>query len=237
MKTKPKAIWITGASSGIGKALAIEFAKKGKIVLGTARRIKLLNEIKAELGKYAINFHPYKLDIKDCKEIEKFSKKIFTKYEPECLINNAGITSFNLAEEDTTEMVREIIEVNLLGSIYAIRSVLPEMQKNKSGTIINILSSATQKIFIRSSIYSASKSGLMAYTKVLREELRKDNVRVINISPGATDTEIWPEHVTTKNSDRMMKPESIASLIYKLFSEKGNIVPEEIVLRPITGDL
>jgi short-subunit dehydrogenase len=237
MNTDKKAVWITGASSGIGKALAKEFVDNGNIVIGTARRIELLHSLKEELGNHQDNFIPAKLDVTKFDDVENFYKEISGDYEIKCLINNAGVTSFKLADEDTIDEVREIIEVNLLGSIYAIRSVLAGMKNRKEGTIINILSAVTQKVFTNSSIYSASKSGLMAYTKVLREELRGDNIRVINVSPGATATPIWPERVTIKKSEKMMKPERIAAFVYKAFSEESNMVPEEIVLRPSTGDL
>jgi NADP-dependent 3-hydroxy acid dehydrogenase YdfG len=237
MKSRTKAIWITGASSGIGKALAIEFIKNGKVVLGCARRIELLNEIKNELGELGKNFQVFKVDVTKYDEIDKFYNDLSKEYEIDCLINNAGVTSFKPAEENSLSEIQNVIEVNLLGSIYTIKKVLPDMKAKKSGTIISILSSVTQKVFTNSSLYSASKAGLLAYTKVLREELRNDNIRVINVSPGAINTAIWPESVTQKYSSRMMNPKNIASMVFRLYAEESNVVPEEVVLRPITGDL
>lgn len=234
---KKKAVWITGASSGIGKALALKFAKNGIHVLGIARRIDLLNEIKKELGEFAAFFVCHRLDVSDFSLVNEFYQKISSEYNVECLINNAGTTSFKNAIDNSIQEIEEIIQVNLLGSIYSIKTVLPEMLERKSGTIINILSVVTQKIFTASSAYSASKSGLHAYTKVLREEVRDKNIRVINVSPGATATSIWPEGVLQKYSERMMSAEAIAELIYQVYSEKSNLVSEELVLRPIKGDL
>ncbi len=237
MKEKKKIVWITGASSGIGKALATEFVKNGINVVGTARRIDLLEKIKQELDGSPGFFEPYKLDITEPDFIDGFYAKISENFFVECLINNAGTTSFKQAVENSFEEIREIIEVNLLGSIYAIKKVLPRMIENQTGTIINILSAVTQKIFIESSAYSASKSGLHAYAKVLREELRDKNIRVINISPGATITGIWHPKVLGKYANRMMRTEGIANMIYRVYSENSNLVAEEIVLRPLTGDL
>jgi len=234
---KKNAVWITGASSGIGKALACKFAKNGIFVLGTARRNDLLDEIKNELGEFSTFFMCHQLDISDFSLVSEFHKKISTEYQIECLINNAGTTSFKNAIENSIQEIEDIIQVNLLGSIYAIKTVLPEMLERKSGTIINILSVVTQKIFTSSSAYSASKSGLHAYTKVLREEVRDKNIRVINVSPGATATSIWPEGVLQKYSERMMNAEAIAEMIYHVYSEKSNLVSEELVLRPLKGDL
>ncbi len=234
---KKQAVWITGVSSGIGRAIAFKFASNGITVLGTARRIDLINEIKKELGESENLLIPYQLDISDCNAVNSFYSDISSQYDIECLINNAGTTSFKNAIDNSIQEIEEIIRVNLLGSIYSIKAVLPEMLKRKSGTIINILSVVTQKIFTSSSAYSASKSGLHAYAKVLREEIRDKNIRVINVSPGATATSIWPEGVLQKYSDSMMSAKAIAELIYKVYSEKSNLVSEELVLRPIKGDL
>lgn len=232
-----KAIWITGTSSGIGRALAIEFAKNGQTVIATSRKEDLMQSFKKELGSKSKNIITYQLDITDPASVTEFYSRVSENYFVNGLINNAGLTSFKPAVEDSIDEIGKIINVNLLGSIYCIKTVLPSMIANKNGTIINILSVVTKKTFSNSSIYSASKHGLMAYSNVLREELRDHNVRVINVSPGATKTSIWPNSVLEKYSHRMMPPEELAKLIYDLFSVKSNIVSEEIVLRPILGDL
>ncbi len=230
-------VWITGASSGIGKQIALEFAKNGQLVLATSRRMILDESFQKEIGNYAENIIPYQLDISSLTDITQFHNSIKDKYSVSALINNAGLTSFSSAEKDSVQEIKNIIETNLLGSIYAIKSVLNGMIANNSGTIINILSVVTQKIFSGSTAYSASKSGLMAYTKALREEVRKNNIRVINISPGATKTPIWPGSALEKYSHRMMSPDDIAKFIYQVYSIKSNMVVEDITIRPIQGDI
>ncbi len=234
---KNKIVWITGASSGIGKAIACKFAQNGIRVAAAARRLDLLEKIKNELGDKAEFFIPVQLDISNYDDVERFYKNISGDYTVECLINNAGTTSFKEGIQNSIEEIQNIISVNLLGSIYAIKSVLPDMSDRKSGTIINILSVVTQKIFTASSAYSASKSGLHAYAKVLREEVRDKNIRVINVSPGATATSIWPEGVLKKYSERMMNTDSLAEIVLNIYNEKSNLVSEELVVRPIKGDL
>lgn len=234
MAEKIKIVWLTGASSGIGKAIAEEFVLNGNLVAGSSRRIDLLNELKEKLGG---NFIPIKMDVSDKSSVEEVFKKLSAEYEIDTLINNAGITSFRKAIDDSIDTMEEIINTNLLGSIYTIKNVLPSMIACQEGTIINILSVVTQKIYTGSSAYSASKSGLMAFTKVIREELRDKNIRVINVSPGPTATEIWPEKALAKFSERMMSAEAIAKLIFRIYQEKTNLVAEEIVLSPISGEL
>ena len=102
---------------------------------------------------------------------------------------------------------------------------------------MNILSSATKKIFTNSSAYTASKLGLLGYTNVLREEVRKYNIRIINILPGATETPMWSAEVRKNSSERMMTPEEVARLLVWVYLQEGNMVPEEITIKPVEGDL
>ncbi|KUG27058.1 3-oxoacyl-acp reductase [hydrocarbon metagenome] len=230
-------IWITGASSGIGKALALEFASNNKIIAASARNKEALDRLKKEITSDKKNIELYPLDVTDFKQVNKNAKLIEAEYNIDCLINNAGATTFKFAKDNSIEEIDEIIKTNLNGSIYAIQAVLPRMIEQKRGTIINILSVAAEKVLTKSSVYAASKAGLLAYTKVLREELREQNIRIINILPGATRTPIWPNKVLEKYGDRMMSPAEIAKFIFNIYSINSNLVPEEIVLRPVKGDL
>ncbi|MCK9281491.1 MAG: SDR family oxidoreductase [Melioribacteraceae bacterium] len=231
-----KTIFITGASSGIGKEISLKFLSNGYNVVVAARRIDLLEEIKNGVEN-SDRYHPYKLDLSNFDESKAILEKIASEYEIDILINNAGTTTFTSASEDSVEKIKNIIDINLLGSILAIKSVLPVMMKRNSGTIINILSVVTEKVFTKSSAYSASKSGLLAYANVLREEVRANNIKVINVMPGATKTPIWHPKAIEKNSERMMSPIEIAELIYHMHSLEGIMVPEQLTLRPIQGDL
>ncbi|MEJ5350525.1 MAG: SDR family NAD(P)-dependent oxidoreductase [Melioribacteraceae bacterium] len=231
------AVWITGASSGIGKELVLEFARNDELVIASSRRVNLIENYKKELDGKESNVIPVKLDITNLKSIEDFYKDFSKDFFIAALINNAGVTSFKSAQEDSFEEIKDIIEVNLLGAIYSIKKVLPQMIEMNYGTIINILSVVTQKVYWGSSAYSASKAGLLAYTNSLREEIRKNNIRIINIIPGATKTPIWDSSVLEKYSHRMMSPEDLAKLVYYVYSIKSNLVTEEIVIRPLEGDL
>jgi len=235
-KEKP-GIWITGASSGIGRAAAIEFAKTGAKVFVSGRRAAELERINTELDSDKISVEVFPCNVASHTNVDQTVKKISANSKIDCLINNAGITSFKLAEENSINEINDIINTNLLGSIYAIKAVLPQMISNKSGTIINILSVVTKKTFTKSSIYSASKWGLLGYSNSLREEVRKYNIKVINVIPGATSTPIWSKEMRDQFSNRMMNIEDIARVLVWAFLQKENLVTEEIVLRPIEGDL
>ena len=237
MSKKGKHVWITGANSGIGKSLTYEFSANNILCVASARREKALHKMKKGAGDNSKLIEIYSLDISDSSNLKKTSKKIFKKYDVDCLINNAGITSFNSAESSSVTDVERIIRTNLIGSIGAIQNSISHFKKRGGGVIINILSVAATKIFKNSSIYSASKAGLLAYTNVLREEVREYNIKVINILPGATRTPIWSTKILSEFANRMMSPEDIAKFIYQIYSLDYDLVPEEITMRPIEGDL
>jgi short-subunit dehydrogenase len=234
---KKDGIWITGASSGIGKAVALEFAKIGCNVFISARRTQELARLKDEAGKQEDNIFIFPCNVASQTNVDQTVKKITNEFELNCLINNAGVTSFKNAVDNSVNEINDIINTNLLGSIYSTKSVLPTFIKNESGTIINILSVVVDKTFTRSSLYAASKMGLLGYSNSLREEVRKHNIRVINVIPGATETSMWSQEIRKEKGELMMNPESIAHLIVSAYLQKDNLVIEEIMLRPITGDL
>jgi 3-oxoacyl-[acyl-carrier protein] reductase len=237
MVKKLSGVWITGGSSGIGKAAAKEFARTGSRVFVSARRTRELEKLNEEIEKEKLSVTCFPCNVGSSANVEQTIKKIFAIQPVDCLINNAGITSFKAAEDNSINEINDIILTNLLGSIYTIKFLLPYFIKQGKGTIINIISSAADKIFTNSSAYTASKAGLMGYANVLREEVRKYNIKVINILPGATETAMWPSEVRKANSERMMTAEEIARLLVWVYLQEGNMIPEEIIIKPIQGDL
>jgi 3-oxoacyl-[acyl-carrier protein] reductase len=237
MTENKSGIWITGASSGIGKAAAEEFARVGCKVFVSARRVTELERLNESLKKDNLEVEIYPCNVASYANVDQTVKKILANNTIDCLINNAGVTSFKLAEENSINEIDDIIHTNLLGSIYTIKAVLPKMTERQSGTIINILSVVTKKVFTKSSAYAASKNGLMGYTNSLREEVRKYGIKVINVIPGATETPMWSQEVRKKYAERMMDTEEIARLLVWLYLQKGNMVSEEILVKPMLGDL
>jgi short-subunit dehydrogenase len=230
-------IWVTGASSGIGKSTALEFASVGCNVFVSARRVSELERLKSEAGDFGEKIFIHPCNIASSSNVEQTFKKIKAGNKIDCLVNNAGITSFKLAEENSINEIKDVINSNLLGSISTIKSVLPHFIENGGGTIINVLSVVVNKIFEKSTVYTASKIGLLGYARVLREEVREHNIKVINIIPGATETPIWSAEMRKEHGEQMMSPKSLARIIVSSFLQKDNLVTEEIVLRPIGGDL
>ncbi len=234
---KKNIVWITGGGSGIGRAIVEKFVEEGINVAISSRNLVRLEKLKSELSDKKGAVVVVEMDITNSKHVVSAYNKITDNYNINCLINNAGITSFSSVSETELTLVENIITTNLIGSIFTTQTVLRSMIEQCSGTIININSVAANKIFMNSSAYSASKAGLKAYSQVLREEVREKNIRVIDLFPGATKTPIWPNEILEKQSEKMMSPNDIAQFIYSLYANDSNMVAEEIVLRPVTGDL
>ena len=235
MDKEKAGIWITGASSGIGIATLKEFVSVGCNVFASARRVNELNRLTESDSASQIGIYP--CNVASRANVAQTFKKISSEYNINCLINNAGITSFKTAEENSVKEIEEVMNTNLLGSIYTIKAVLPHFKKIGGGTIINVLSVVTKKTFTNSSAYTASKMGLLGYARVLREEVREHNIRIINVIPGATDTPIWAREMREEHGKVMMNPESIARLMVSTFLQSDNLVVEDIVVRSIQGDL
>ena len=184
MKDK-KVIWITGASSGIGKALAIKFAKEGWIVAASARRENLLRELN-EINK---NIHPYPLDVTDIDQCKIVFKNIIEKFKNiQISIFGTGIHDPKSEKQFNLEKIRKIMEVNYFGTMNSINSVYNYYNDKKSGQISIISSVAGYRGLPAAGAYCASKSALTSFAESFHFEMKRKNVRVSLVSPGFIKT-------------------------------------------------
>lgn len=187
-----KLVVITGASSGFGKALALEFNKAGYPLLLLARRIELLEEMNLE------NAICEKVDVTDKDAFERAVRNAEAFYgKTDLIINNAGVMLLgNLENQDSREWQR-MLDVNVIGVMNGMQIVMNDMKERQSGTIINISSIAGVKPFANHAAYCASKYGVIGLSEVTRGELSPYNVRVMRVCPGAVDTELL-SHTTNE---------------------------------------
>lgn len=233
-----RVVWITGASTGIGFELAKVFAKSGCTIVATARRKSRLVSLVSEIRFAGHEAYAFVCDVRSERSIISTKKKILENCGTiDILINNASITTFKSFIDTKPPEFDDILETNLRGSYLATRTVLPIMMKKKRGHIINILSVAAHTVFTNSSTYSASKAGMLAMFNVLRAEVRKYNIKVSNIMPGATDTPMWSPASRQKYSSRMMTPRDIAEITFQVANQSKKVVIEDVVIKPIKGDL
>jgi len=180
-----KVIWITGGSSGIGRALAIKFANKGWIVAVSARRENLL----LELNKINKNIHSFPLDVTNIDQCKKVFKNIVEKFKNiEISIFSTGIHDPKSEKEFNLEKIRKIMEVNYFGTMNSINSIYSYYNNKKSGQISIISSVAGYRGLPAAGGYCASKSALTSFAESLHFEMKRKNVRVSLVSPGFIKT-------------------------------------------------
>jgi NADP-dependent 3-hydroxy acid dehydrogenase YdfG len=233
-----RVVWITGASTGIGFEIAKAFAKSGYIICATARRKSRLVSLVNEIRFAGHDAYAFVCDVRSERSIMSTKKKILEKCgNIDVLVNNASITAFKSLIDTKPPEFDDILETNLRGSYLMARAVLPLMSKRKRGHIINILSVAAKTVFTGSAAYSASKAGMLAMFNVLRAEMRKYNVKISNIMPGATDTPMWSSATRQKFQSRMMTPKEVADIVIHVANQPKKVVIEDIMIKPIKGDL
>jgi len=212
-----KNIWITGASSGIGKALAIKFASEGWKVAASARRENLLKE----LSQKNTNIHPFPLDVTNIDQCKTVFENIIEKFESiEISIFGTGIHDPKSEKKFNLDKIRKIMEVNYFGTMNSINAVYDYYNNKKSGQISIISSVAGYRGLPAAGAYCASKSALTSFTETLQFEMKRKNVRVSLVSPGFIKTPM-----TDQNDFPMpmiKSPEFAAEQIYiGLLKKKG----------------
>ena len=231
-------VWVVGASRGIGREIAGKFASIGCEVCVSARTKKDVASVVNEIRKLGGRAYAFPCDISQERAILATVQFIRRRIgEVDVLVNNAGITVFKTFLVTTAQEFRNIITTNLLGHILCTKAVLPSMVKRKSGWIINIISNAAIKTFEGSAAYTATKYGMRGLGKVLREEMRSRNVKVVNVIPGATETDMWSTGNRKKHGHRMMRAKSVAEAVLAVYQMPDDIVVDEVVLRPVGGDI
>lgn len=234
----PLIVWITGASSGIGKALVELFVDGGETVLASARSKGKLFTLQQSLAGAAGECIPFACDVRDERFVRATAKEIMTRFKRvDLLINNAGVTSFKNFVGTSVREFDSIIGTNLRGMFLVTNSVLPDMLKRRRGMIVNIQSFAAKTTYTGSSVYSASKSGAAAMMDCLRAEVRGKGIKVLNVYPGATQTPMWKTSHQKRFAEVMMAPGEVARQIFQATRLPDSMMIEEIVLRPQMGDL
>jgi NADP-dependent 3-hydroxy acid dehydrogenase YdfG len=240
---KNKIVFITGASSGFGKAAAIAFAKKGAKLILAARRTSKLKEFSAELKKkYQAEVLPLTLDVRKKNDVFKAVNFLPLKWKKiEILVNNAGLSrGLDKLHEGKMLDWDEMIDTNVKGLLYVSRAVIPIMVKNNSGHIINIGSIAGHEVYPKGNVYCASKHAVDAVTKGMRLDLVDTDIRVTTIDPGLAETEFSIVRFrgnVNKAKDvykgiEALKPEDVADAVIYAVTRPLNVVVAEMILVP-----
>jgi 3-oxoacyl-[acyl-carrier protein] reductase len=212
---KNKNALITGAGKGIGKAIALALAKEGVNVILVARTQDEIENVAAKARALRVKALAITADVANINSVNSAVEKALAEFKTiDILINNAGIAAFGKFLELEPADWERIIQVNLMGTYYVTRAVLPNMIERQIGDIINISSTAGLNGNALTSAYSASKFAVLGLTDSLMQEVRKHNIRVTALTPSTVATDMAKElNLTDGNPDKVMQAEDMAELI------------------------
>lgn len=225
-----KTAMITGASKGIGKAIALALAKEGAHVILLARNATALQSLEKEILASGGNAVSFSVDISSEEEVKNVFTKIQKKFSLiDILINNAGIGIFSNLIDMKVKEYDLMMDVNLKGVFLTCRAVIPAMMKQNGGEIINIASLAGKNPFPGGSVYAASKWGLIGLSRTLMLEVREHNIRVVTVCPGSVNTSFANNE---KNNSYIIQPEDVAETVLFALTMPGRTNVSEIDIRP-----
>jgi NADP-dependent 3-hydroxy acid dehydrogenase YdfG len=238
-----KVALVTGASSGIGAATALALSAEGAAVAIAARRLDRLETtaqlIRANGGKVLA----IATDVTEQQQIRKLIETVQLEWgQIDILVNNAGVMLLSAVDGANTEEWKQMIDVNLLGLMYATHAVLPMMKAQGGGHIVNVSSIAGRFAFTNCAVYNATKFGVNGFSDALRQEVSRDKIRVTIIEPGVVATELTSHITATDIREReqqrlqtniVLQSDDIADAIVYAVTQKSHVNVNEILVRAI----
>lgn len=220
-----KVVIVTGASSGIGRATAMAFVRKGATTILAARSQEKLKQVADEIGRFGGTAHIIQADVSDRQQVENLIERVVTEFgRIDVLVNNAGSGAVGTVEDKHfVDDVRHLLEVDFFGKVYCTQTVLPVMRRQGSGSIVNLSSVVGRKAFPRFGAYSAAMHAVSAFSDVLRQELRGSGVHVTTVHPALTETaffkDVGPAEMPAPF--RYMKPQTPEAVARKIVKAVG----------------
>jgi len=229
---------ITGATRGIGKAITEKFASEGFNVAICSRSKKDVDQLYEELHQKFpdIEIIAYACDVSDKKQLKSFADEIRSQWDAvEVLVNNAGIFLPGFVHREKTGTLEKMMKTNLYSAYYLTQYLVRLMIREKHGHIFNMCSTASIQAYPNGGSYGISKFALLGFSKNLRVEMIPYNIKVTAVIAGATLTSSWEgsEHP----EERFMKAEDVALAVWNVYTLSPLTVVEELLLRPMKGDI
>lgn len=224
---------ITGASQGIGRAVALRLAAMGAAVVAAARSPARLAELVGEITAAGGRARACPTDVRSQKGIEAMLAMGLEWGRLDILVNNAGIGQFGVPLHETTpEVWAATMETNLRAVYFALRAAAPHFIEHRRGHIINIASLAAHNPLSGGAAYAASKAALHQLSVCAAEELRGYGIRVSLVCPGSVDTDLSPDLVGKKDRSKMLRPEDVAHVVAMLVTQDPQSFVSEVQMRP-----
>lgn len=234
-----KVAFITGATRGIGKAIALELAKEGyNIALNYRTENEALESLKKEISEIGVECYPVQGDVSKAEDSERMTKEIIEHFEQiDVLVNNAGITKDNLILRMKEEEFTDVINVNLVGTFNITKNVIKYMTKKRYGKIINLSSVVGVSGNAGQSNYAASKAGIIGFTKSIAKELASRNITANAVAPGFIQTdmtnvlkdEIKEAIEGTIPLKRLGTAEDVAKVVKFLASDESSYITGQVI--------
>ncbi|MDZ4808280.1 MAG: SDR family oxidoreductase [Bacteroidota bacterium] len=232
-----KNVIVTGASKGIGKAIAEIFAANGHTLFLCARGevalYKTMEELLTKFPAATIKAKPFDLSKKE--DTIAFGNWCLSFGVPDILINNAGLFEPGSVHNEPDGLLENQMATNVYSAYHVSRTVLPSMMERKSGHIFNMCSIASLHAYTNGGAYSISKFALFGFSKNLREEMKPYGIKVTSIHPGAVMSDSWGDY--DNSSKRIMEAEDIAKMVFAASRLSAQACVEDIIIRPQLGDL
>jgi NAD(P)-dependent dehydrogenase (short-subunit alcohol dehydrogenase family) len=229
---------VTGAGRGIGRAIAAALAREGAALVLAARSAPELHGVAREIEQAGGRAVVVPTDVRQEASVEALIRRALAEWrQVDVLVNAAGVATFAPLTESKLDDWDQMLAVNLRGVVLCCRAVLPAMIGRHRGTIISVGSVVTSRSLAGSTAYTASKYGLLGFSRVLAEELRPHGVRVGVLSAGATDTPLWDAMPGAPARDRMLRADQVAEAALLMASLGPNATLEEVTLLPAGGIL
>jgi 3-oxoacyl-[acyl-carrier protein] reductase len=235
LKFKDKIAIVTGATRGIGRAIALELAKQGAIIIFTyLKNDDLAKQLVFEIEKLDSKAHPHKIDIRDYEKTADLVEKIREKYSRiDLLVNNAGITRDKTLMMMDEKEWQEVIDTNLTGCYNMTKACIVTFMRQKRGSIVNITSVSGMIGLPGQTNYSASKAGIIGFTKALAKEVAPFNIRVNAVAGGFIETDMTKDLKDKVISQiplaRFGKPQEVAKVVSFLLSDEAGYITGEII--------
>jgi len=230
MDFKNKVVLITGASSGIGRASAILFAKNGASIILVARGKEKLEQVAKDLKKFNVSSLVCECDISDKFQVKKMSKTVLEKYESvDILVNNAGFAIYGPVSNLTIEEIESQMATNYFGMIYCIKNFLPSMIKKKSGHIVNVASVAGSFGLPGIASYCSTKFAMLGFSEGLKHELKEMGIGVTVVSPIMVRTNFF-DHQSFEKMPRYSPTSLSAETVAKAILKAANSPRLEIIV-------
>lgn len=238
-----KICMITGATSGIGRATAILFAKEGYDLIITGRRENRLKNIKEELEKTAnVTVLTLAFDVRNKAEVKAAVEGLDENWQKiDVLLNNAGLAKgFSDIQEGEIDDWEVMIDTNIKGLLYVSRAVMPLMIKNKTGQIVNIGSIAGKEVYSKGNVYCSTKHAVEAITKAMRMDLLPHKIKVSAVCPGAVETEFSEVRfdgdksraISVYEGYQPLKAEDIAEAVFFVCSRPSHVNINDLLIMP-----